>query len=220
MRRSRAFRPRRGVGPARSMRPQMAGLNECRMTWEERCNLVLASARVLYVNGQATDQTAAAAERLGRILGLRVKITPRWGTLQLESDHGGAGLIRQVAADPTGVHMGRVASTMQAIADADAGRLTLNAASMAIDAISRAPPAPTWLFALAAGAGAVALAVIFGVEHLAPVILIFVSAAAGAILRRGLARLSENVFVQPICAAILAGVIGGVAFRCETRRHR
>jgi len=185
------------------------------MTWEERCNLVLAFARVLYVNGQATDQTAAAAERLGRILGLRVKITPRWGTLQLESDHGGAGLIRQVAADPTGVHMGRVASTMQAIADADAGRLTLNAASTAIDAISRAPPAPTWLLALAAGAGAVALAVIFGVEHLAPVILIFVSAAAGAILRRGLARLSENVFVQPICAAILAGVIGGVAFRYQ-----
>jgi len=193
----------------------MAGLNECCMTWEERCNLVLTSARVLYVNGQATDQTAAAAERLGRILGLRVKITPRWGTLQLESDHGGAGLIRQVAADPTGVHMGRVASTMQAIADADAGRLTLNAASTAIDAISRAPPAPTWLLALAAGAGAVALAVIFGVEHLAPVILIFVSAAAGAILRRGLARLSENVFVQPICAAILAGVIGGVAFRYQ-----
>ena len=193
----------------------MAVLNECCMTWEERCNLVLTSARVLYVNGQATDQTAAAAKRFGQISGLRVKISARWGALQLESDDGGAGLLRQVAADPTGVHMGRVASTMQVIADAEAGRLTLNAASMAIDAISRAPPAPTWLLALAAGAGAVALAVIFGVEHLAPVILIFVSAAAGAILRRGLARLSENVFVQPICAAILAGVIGGVAFRYQ-----
>jgi uncharacterized membrane protein YjjP (DUF1212 family) len=185
------------------------------MTCEERCNLVLASARVLFVNGQATDQTAAAVERIGQISGVRVKISARWGALQLESDDGSAVLLRQVAADPTGVHMGRVASTMQAIADAEAGRLTLNAASTAIDAISRAPPAPTWLFALAAGAGAVALAVIFGVEHLAPAILIFVSAAAGAILRRGLARLSENVFVQPACAAILAGVIGGVAFRYQ-----
>ena len=193
----------------------MAGLNECGITGEERCNLVLASARVLYVNGQATDRTAAAAERIGQISGLRAKISARWGALQLESDDGGAGLIRQVAANPTGVHMGRVASAMQVIADADAGRLTLNAASTAIDAISRAPPSPTWLFALAAGAGAVALAVIFGVEHLAPVILIFVCAAAGAILRRGLARLSENVFVQPVCAAILAGVIGGVAFRYQ-----
>jgi uncharacterized membrane protein YjjP (DUF1212 family) len=190
-------------------------VNERCMTSEERCNLVLASARVLYVNGQATDRTAAAAERLGQISGLRAKISARWGALQLESDDGRAGLIRQVAADPTGVHMGRVASAMQAIADADAGRLTLNATSTAIDAISRAPPSPTWLFALAAGAGAVALAVIFGVEHLAPVILIFVSAAVGAILRRGLARLSENVFVQPVCAAILAGVIGGVAARYQ-----
>ncbi len=178
------------------------------MTSEERCNLVLAFARVLYVNGQATDQTAAAAERIGQISGLRVKITPRWGALQLESDDGGAGLIRQVAADPTGVHMGRVASAMQAIADAEAGRLTLNAASTAIDAISRAPPAPTWLFALAAGAGAVALAVIFGVEHLAAAILIFVCAAAGAILRRGLARLSG----ERLCPAGLRGD--------SRRRHR
>ena len=193
----------------------MAALHECWMTWEERCNLVLAFARVLYVNGQATDQTATAAERIGQISGLRVKLTPRWGALQLESDDRDAGLIRQVAANPTGVHMGRVASAMQAIADADAGRLTLNAASTAIDSISLAPPTPTWLFAFAAGAGAVALAVIFGVEHLGPAILIFVAAAAGAFLRRGLARLSENVFVQPACAAILAGVIGGVTFRYQ-----
>jgi hypothetical protein len=34
------------------------------MTLEERSNLVLAFARVLYVNGQATDQTVAATERL------------------------------------------------------------------------------------------------------------------------------------------------------------
>ena len=41
------------------------------MTSDERCNLVLAFARTLFVNGQATDQTVAAAERLGRALGLR-----------------------------------------------------------------------------------------------------------------------------------------------------
>ena len=35
------------------------------MTLEERSNLVLAFARVLYVNGQATEQTVAAAEQLG-----------------------------------------------------------------------------------------------------------------------------------------------------------
>ena len=41
------------------------------MTPEERANLVLAFARVLFVNGQSTEQTVAVAERLGDGLGLR-----------------------------------------------------------------------------------------------------------------------------------------------------
>ena len=55
------------------------------MTLEERSDLVLALARVLFVNGQSTDQTLAAAERLGQALGLRAKIMPRWGELQLQA---------------------------------------------------------------------------------------------------------------------------------------
>ena len=47
------------------------------MTLEERSSLILAFARVLYVNGQSTDQTVAAAERFGDALGLRAKIMPR-----------------------------------------------------------------------------------------------------------------------------------------------
>jgi hypothetical protein len=54
------------------------------MTSEQRSSLVLAFARVLYVNGQATEQTVAAAEQLGRILGMRAKVMPRWGELQLQ----------------------------------------------------------------------------------------------------------------------------------------
>ena len=54
------------------------------MTSEQRSSLVLAFARVLYVNGQVTEQTVAAAEQLGRILGLRAKVMPRWGELQLQ----------------------------------------------------------------------------------------------------------------------------------------
>ena len=95
------------------------------------------------------------------------------------------------------------------------GRLAADAAAETIDAISQAPPAPTWLFTLAAAAGAVALAVIFGVEHPVPAALIFVSAAAGAILRRAVARVSANVFLQPFCAALVAGVIGGLAVRYQ-----
>jgi Putative threonine/serine exporter len=74
----------------------------------------------------------------------------------------------------------------------------------AINTISEAPPAPTWLFTLAAAAGAAALAVIFGVEHLSAAALVFLSAAAGAILRRSVAPYSANVFLQPFGAGLLA----------------
>jgi len=185
------------------------------MKLEQRSNLVLAFARVLYVNGQATEQTVAAAERLGRTLGLRAKVMPRWGELRLQSEDEDGRLISQVAADPTGVDMDRVASAARVIEELGAGRLTPPTAAEAIAAISQAPPAPAWLFTLSAGAGAVALSVIFGVEHPVPAALIFVSAAAGAILRRGVARLSANVFLQPFCAALVAGIIGGLAVRYQ-----
>jgi len=185
------------------------------MTLAERCNLVLAFARVLYVNGQATEQTVATAEQLGRMLGLRAKVMPRWGELRLQPEDENASVIAEVAADPTGVDMNRVASAARAIDELGAGRLAPPAAAETIAAISRAPPAPTWLFTLAAGAGAVGLAVIFGVEHPVPAALIFVSAAAGAILRRGVAQVSANVFLQPFCAALVAGVIGALAVRYQ-----
>ena len=183
------------------------------MTVQERVNLVLAFARVLYVNGQATEQTVNAAERLGRALGLPAAITPRWGELLLVSKGKDDTLIAQAAADPTGVEMDRVASAMRAIDDIASGRLAPDAADKTINEISRSPPAPAWLFAFAAAAGAVALAVIFGVEHISAAALIFVSAGVGALLRRALSRLSANPFLQPFCAAALAGVIGAVAVR-------
>jgi hypothetical protein len=86
---------------------------------EERSDLILAFARVLYVNGQSTDQTLAAAAQLGDALGLRARILPRWGEPQLQANDRDARLVSTVAADPTGVHMDRVASTMQAINDLD-----------------------------------------------------------------------------------------------------
>jgi uncharacterized membrane protein YjjP (DUF1212 family) len=185
------------------------------MTLEERSTLVLAFARVLYVNGQSTDETVAAAERLGDSLGLRARLMPRWGELQLQAEDGDARLIRATASDPSGVNMARVASATRAIEQLGDGRLAPAAAAEVISAISRAPPAPTWLFTLAAGAGAVALAVIFGVQHLPAATLIFASAGAGAVLRRSLAKLSENVFLQPFAAALLAGVVGGLAVRYQ-----
>src|SRR5262249_45422271 len=185
------------------------------MSLQERSNLILDFAKVLFANGQATDQTISATERVGRGLGLRVRIFPRWGEIDLQTEDADSELTSQIGADPTGVDMDRVALTIRAVEDVESGRLSADAASKTIAAIAKAPPAPTWLFALAAAAGAVALSVIFGVEHLLPAVLIFVSAGAGALLRRAVARISANVFIQPFCAALLAGVIGAIAVRYD-----
>jgi len=72
-------------------------------------------------NGQATDQTLDAAQRLGETLELRGKLMPRWESLQLQAEDGHARLISAVEADPAGVNMDRVASTMRAIEDLGGG---------------------------------------------------------------------------------------------------
>src|SRR2546427_2891763 len=185
------------------------------MTLQERSELVLSFARVLHVNGQSTEETMAAAERLGNVLDLRAAIIPRLGEVELQAGDGDARLVSVKAADPTGVDMDRVASAMQAVDDLDTGRLAPSALRAAINVICQTPPAPTWLFALAAAAGAAAMAVLFGVQHLAAVMLIVVSAASGAVLRRIIGQHSSNVLLQPLCAALLAGIIGAVAVRYE-----
>src|SRR5882762_4844244 len=182
-------------------------------TSQKRSDLVLAFARVLHVNGESTDDTVAAGERLAGHLDLRARIIPRWGALQIQSAEEGS--LSVGAADPTGIEMDRVTSALRAIDQVAADRLAPPAALEAIRAISHAPPAPTWLFTLAAAAGAAALSVIFGVQHPVAVALIAASAAIGAVLRRAVSRYSTNPFLQPLSAALLAGMIGALAVRYQ-----
>src|SRR5262245_19855114 len=159
-------------------KPQSSGAG---LTREERSNLILSFARVLYVNGESTSQTLRTAERLSNCLGFRATIFPHWGKLEVHTEDTDGKFISAVEAAPAGVNMDRVASTLRAVNELCAGRMAPANAMEAIHAIAGAPPAPTWLFILAAAVGAVALALLFGVEHLNAAALIFVSAGAGAI---------------------------------------
>lgn len=180
----------------------------------ERSDLVLACAEVLHTNGQSTHETVQAAERLGAQLGLRATMIAHWEEMELRAADGTGSQVSFERGSPTGINLGRVASAMSAIEDCAVGRPPIGAALENITAIANAPPAPTWLFTLAAAAGAAAMAAIFGVHHL-KVVLIMVSAAAGALLRRTLARYSANTLLQPLCAALLAGMIGALAVRYD-----
>ncbi len=185
------------------------------MTREELSNLSLAFARVLYVNGESTHQTLRAVERLCNCLGFRATIFPHWGELEIQTEDAGGKFISAIEATPSGVDMDRVASALQMVEELCDGRLDPANAMETIKRIEVAPPAPTWLFTLAAAVGAVALAVLFGVQHLTAAALIFVSAAVGAILRRTLARYGTNIFLQPFSAALVAGIVGALAVRYE-----
>lgn len=179
----------------------------------ERSDLVLQLARVLHVNGQSTHETIATVERLSTQLGLRATIVPHWEELELRATDGTASLVSFEAGSPTGVDMDRVSSAMDAIDDVVAGRTPIPAVRQTTSVIAHAPPVPTWLFTVAAAAGAAALSVLFGVTHLWAVALIVASAATGALLRRALAKYSTNTIVQPLCAALLAGIISALAVR-------
>ena len=185
------------------------------MNLQEQSRLVLAFAQVLFVNGESTDETIMAAALVSEHLGLRTTLIPHWGEIHLLATEGTTQLVSAVKAEPTGVDMERVVSTWRAIDDLRAGQLTPAPALDKIKTIAHAVPAPTWMFTLAAAAGAAALSVIFGVRHLVAVILIAASAAVGAVLRRTLARYSVNALLQPFCAALLAGIVGAVAVRLQ-----
>ena len=178
-------------------------------------NLVLSFARVLFVNGESTQQTVSTTEHLGNCLGFRVTTLPRWGELELQAEDTDGKLISVIEANPSGVDMERVVSSLRAVEELCDGRLAAARGHEAIQAIAKTPPAPTWQFALAAAVGAVALAVLFGVQHLRAATLIFVSAAASALLRRALARYSTNIFLQPFGAALVAGILGAIAVRYD-----
>jgi uncharacterized membrane protein YjjP (DUF1212 family) len=188
---------------------------EWAMKDEEHSGLILAITRALYVNGQATDQVVDAGQRFGEKVGLAVDLLLRWGELQLRQAGEGLTSISTVVADPTGINMNRVASAIQLVSEIEASRISQDKARERIAAIAKARPAPTWLFSLAAAVGAAALAIIFGIQHQLTTLLIFASAGTGALLRRAIARVSANIFIQPFCAALLAGLMGGLAVRYQ-----
>ncbi|WP_245263236.1 threonine/serine exporter family protein [Azorhizobium doebereinerae] len=170
--------------------------------------LIARVAELLFVNGQTTQAVRTSVSRLGAALGVRATCRERWGELTLSFDGvPAAGIL----AEPLGVDMGRVAAT-EALVDAVCDkRVPPEAASARLAAIAAHPPVSLARFAIMAAAGAAALGVIFGAAQPLTLALIALSAGAGACLRRGLAGASTNPLVQPLAAALLAGVVGTLA---------
>jgi uncharacterized membrane protein YjjP (DUF1212 family) len=181
----------------------------------EELALISFSARLLFENGQSTENIVSALDQLADIMGFGATLFPRWGELTLLINDGSGSRHEILAAAPVGVDMRKVAATISVIDDVCCGQFDAAAARSALDAVARFPPVSITRFALLAAAGAAALGVIFGETHPFSLLLIAISAGTGACLRRWLSGISRNLFVQPLCAALLAGAIGAIAARLQ-----
>lgn len=176
----------------------------------EALDLMLRAATLLFANGQTTERVMEATARLGGAFGFLADLLPRWGELTATVADGDGLRAATVVANPLGVDMGKVAATMDLIDRFCDGRIDAGTAQAELETIRHRPPVALVRFASLAAAGAAALGVIFGAGHLLSLVLIALSAGAGAVARRWLAGISTNSFVQPFCAALLAGAVGAV----------
>src|ERR1700754_287367 len=86
--------------------------------------IALAAARLLD-DGQTSERTIVATERLGRALGLSIRVLPRWDELAVHVE--GTPFAYIVPAAPLAVHMGRVLATMTIIDQVCDGTLPIEA---------------------------------------------------------------------------------------------
>jgi uncharacterized membrane protein YjjP (DUF1212 family) len=122
------------------------------LTRETALKTTALAATLLFVRGQTTERTVAAAERLGRALSVTVNVLPYWGELTVELDRASASQI--VPAKPLGVDMGRVLAVATVIDQVCHGTLPAEIAQSALESAGRLPPASTLRFTLFAAIGA------------------------------------------------------------------
>ena len=183
--------------------------------------LVAQTAALLHTNGQTTYRVVTDTTRLGEALGLELQVLPQWDAIFIRyrpagAEHGSAWMQDVVSAQPTGVDMNKVAlvtSWIDRIAHQKDPSKSEQLLSLRqeLETIANQKPSSQARFVLMAGLGASALGVIFGVLNPVTLGLIFFAAALGAAMRRWLAHLTTNLFIQPFVAALIAGLVGGVA---------
>jgi len=171
---------------------------------------VLSAAVLLHDNGQSTDMTLIAVDRLNRGLGLRTTLIPSWASM-LVIGEGPAPPIRVRATEPVGVNMRRVSALMGAVDRAEDGPLDRRIVRYALTDAAGERGSSTVAFTVACATGAAALSIVFGVNDVRTVVLIAVSAALGGVFRRLLGRLGIGLLAQAFTAATVAGLGGALA---------
>jgi uncharacterized membrane protein YjjP (DUF1212 family) len=176
---------------------------------EAALSVVALAATLLFTHGQTTERMVVTAERLGRALGVRARVLPDWDKLTVELE--GTSLSEIVPAKPLGVDMNRVLAITKVVDRLCDGKLCADEARPALLLAGNLPPTSALYFASFAAIGAVSLGVIFGALDTTSLMLIATSAALGALVRRWVSGFSNNTLVQPLVAALIAGVTAALS---------
>ncbi len=176
----------------------------------ERYDTLLAAAALLFANGQSTQMTRTAVERLNRGLDIDAVVVPSWSMMTLTAA-GSRNTVLTAAVSPTAINMRRVASMMSVVDRAQDGPLELpHVASGVVDAEAQSVSATT-AFVLACATGAAALSVIYGATQPLAILLVALAAAVGGLLRRWSGAIGAGPLVQVFSAAVVAGAVGAAA---------
>lgn len=167
------------------------------------------AADLLFANGQTTERTVVATERLGRTFGVDARVLPQWGELTVEIEGTVFSEISPVA--PLGVDMSRVLTVSGIVDQVCDESLPRESAHSLLEAARDGRPISTLRFTLFSAIGASSLGVIFGALGTGSLVLIALSAGMGALARRWLAVLKSGPFAPPLCASAIAGLVAAIA---------
>lgn len=169
---------------------------------------VLSAAVLLHDNGQSTDMTLIAADRLNRGLGVNCTLIPSWSSMVAIAP---GAPVRASATKPVGVNMRRVAAAMRMMDRAEDGPLDRRVVRQALSDAAGLGNSSAVAFIVACATGAAALSVVFGANDVRTIALVAVSAAIGGAFRRALGRFGIDALVQVFTAATVAGLGGAIA---------
>src|SRR5712664_2246835 len=142
-------------------------------TREAALSIVALAATLLFAHGQTTERTVVTAERLGRALGVPVRVLPDWGELIVEIE--GTSLSQIVPTKPLGVDMNRVLAITTVVDRLCEGTLCGEEARPALLLAGDLLPVSTLRFTSFAAIGATSLEVIFGALDATSLMLIAAS---------------------------------------------
>jgi uncharacterized membrane protein YjjP (DUF1212 family) len=177
---------------------------------DERYDTLLAATALLYANGQSTQMTKTAVERLNRGLECDAVVVPSWSMLTLTAA-GSRATVLTAAVSPTAINMRRVATMMAVVDRAQDGPLELERVAAGVAEAETQSVSGTAPFAIACATGAAALSIIYGTTDPLAILLVALAAAVGGLLRRWSGAAGAGLLVQAFVAAAVAGLVGAAA---------